>query len=144
MAHGFNYPTGQNSRRVDKDKFRAMVECPVISANTRIYAAGTTSLIEIPPGAIITRVGLWNTGTAFTSASVSVGTTGNLGLFLDKVSDMGVNAIKFSGLGGTVNANPMSGQYWPDGGTIKLAVTTSSTPGTDDASVKVLVWYTMT
>lgn len=141
MAGANVNPVSQNTYRCDKDKFKAMMASPVISAAISVTTAGTTNAVEVPPGAIVYDVGLWNLGTAIAGATISVGTVGSIGKFLANVSSIDSNGIKRSGLAGTVAANPIGGQYFSSGGVIQVGVAAG---GTDESRVKVLVWYTLT
>jgi len=134
---------GNHTDKFHTSSIRAqgIVDSPLISSGIRIGTAGTTNAVEVPPLSIITRVGLWNTGTAIAGATLNVGVTGTIDKFLDGVSTIASNDIKMSGLGGTVNADPVGGAYFASGGVIQLSVGAS---GTDDSTVKVLVWYTGT
>jgi len=133
---------GNNSDKFVTSSIRAqgLVDSPLISSGIRIGTAGTTNAVEIPPLSIVTKVGLWNTGTAISGATLCVGVEGTIDKFLDSVSTIAANDIKMSGLAGAVNADPVGGAYFASGGVIQLGVGA----GTDDSTVKVLVWYTGT
>lgn len=134
---------GNNSDKFVTSSIRAqgLVDCPLISSGIRIGTAGTTNAVEIPPLAIVTKVGLWNAGTAITGATLSVGVEGTIDKFLGVVSTIAAGDIKMSGLAGAVGADPVGGAYFASGGVIQLGV---GAGGTDDSTVKVLVWYTGT
>jgi len=134
---------GNHSDKFVTSSIRAqgLVDCPLISSGIRIGTSGTTDAVEIPPLAIVTKVGLWNTGTAIASASLSVGVSTVIDKFIDDASTIAANDIIFSGLAGTVDADPVAGAYFADGGVIQLIVKAT---GTDNSTVKVLVWYTGT
>ncbi len=140
MANAYVHPVGSESYRVDKDKFKANLESPLISAAISVKTAGTTNAVEVPPGAIVHEVKMWNIGTALASVDVSVGTVGAIGKFIASVTTMAGNEIKKSGLGGTVAAAPISGCYFSSGGVIQLGVASGAT---DNGRVKILVYYTM-
>lgn len=130
---------GQDKFKTNPFRAQALSDCPIVSAGVRIGTAGTTNMVEVPAGAIVTHVELWNTGTAFTGADLNVGVVGVIDKFIDGVTTIASNDIVKSGLAGGVAADPVSGAYFPSGGVIQLGVTTGT-----DSTVKVLVWYTGT
>ena len=134
---------GNNSDKFVCSAIRAqgLTDSPIISSGIRIGTGGTTDAVEIPPLSIVTKVGLWNAGTSFSSATIAVGVTGTIGKFFEGVSQIAANDIIFSGLAGTVDADPVGGAYFASGGVIQLGVTNNAT---DDSTVKILVWYTGT
>jgi len=134
---------GNNSDKFVTSAIRAqgLTDSPLISSGIRIGTAGTTNAVEVPPLSIVTKVGLWNAGTAITGATLSVGVEGTIDKFLGVVSTIAAADIKMSGLAGGVGADPVGGAYFASGGVIQLGV---GDGGTDDSTVKVLVWYTGT
>jgi hypothetical protein len=132
---------GQDKFKTNSFRAQALSDCPIISDGIRIGTAGTTDAVEVPAGAIVHKVALWNTGTAITGATLSVGVSGVIDKFLGVVSDIAANDIVIGGLAGTVAADPVGGAYFASGGVIQLGV---GSGGTDDSTVKVLVWYTGT
>uniref|UniRef100_A0A6M3IUN4 Uncharacterized protein n=1 Tax=viral metagenome TaxID=1070528 RepID=A0A6M3IUN4_9ZZZZ len=130
-----------NERETTHFRAKAVVKSPLISTGIRIGTAGTTNAVDVPPGAIVYRVGLWNAGTAIAGATLSVGVVGVIDKFLGVVSTIAAADIVFSGLAGGVNADPVGGAYFASGGTIQLGV---AALGIADSTVKILVWYTGT
>ncbi len=141
MAGANVYPIGNNTYKVDKDKFKANLSSPIISAALSITAAGTQNAVEIPPLAIVTDVAIWNLGTTIAGATLCVGTVGDIDKFLDNVSNLEKNGIIKSGLAGTVAATPISGAYFESGGVVQLS---AAAGGTDESRVMIMVWYTQT
>ena len=132
---------GQDKFKTNSFRAEALAKCPIISAGIRIGTAGTTDAVEVPAGAIVTEVLLWNTGTIIAGATLNVGVAEVIDKFIDGVSNMAANDIISSGLGGLVSADPVAGAYFASGGVIQLSV---GAGGTDDSTVKVLVYYTGT
>ena len=94
---------GNNSDKFVTSAIRAqgLTDSPLISSGIRIGTAGTTNAVEIPPLSIVTKVGLWNAGTAITGATLSVGVEGTIDKFLGAVStiaaaDIPANARKLT------------------------------------------------
>jgi len=130
---------GLEKNKLSPGRIEGLVESPLISASIRISTVATLDAVNIPPGVIVTKVGMWCYGSAFSSATLEVGVSGVIDKFFGKVSDMTANDVIFSGLGGTVAADPVGGAYFASGGTIQVGVT-----ATDEGTVKILVWYTAT
>jgi len=132
--------SNQNKHQISSIRLQGVCDSPIISAGIRIGTAGTTDAVEVPPLSIVTKVGIWNDGTAISGATLSVGVEGTIDKFLGAVSTIAADDIKMSGLAGTVNADPVGGAYFASGGVIQLGVGA----GTDDSTVKILVWFTGT
>ena len=132
---------GNKGNKFSSKSFRlqGLLDSPLVSDDIRISTCGTYSAVDVPPGAIVHKVGLWNKGTAISGATLNVGYGGTYDVFLDGVSAMAVDDIVMSGVGGTVAADPVGGRFFADGVTIKLQVATG---GSDESTVKVLVWWT--
>ena len=133
---------GNKSNKLQMSSIRAqgLLDSPVISSGIRVNASATTDAVEVPPLAIVHKVGIWASATAIAAATLSVGVASTIGKFLDSVTTIAANDVIYSGLEGTVDADPVGGAYFPSGGVIQLAVGA----GTLDSTVKIMVWYTGT
>ena len=136
------YLSNKNSKlEISSIRLQGLCDSPLISSGIRINASATTDAVEIPPLAIVHQVALWASATALASVSVNVGVASTVDKFIDGVTDLAANDIVFSGLAGTVAADPVGGAYFASGGVIQLSVDGGATM---DSTVKVLVWYTGT
>jgi len=117
---------------------KAWVKNPIISSAISVTSAtGTTLIGEVPAGSYVYRVGLMATATVAT-ATLDVGDASTKDRFLDGITDIAVNDIKMSGLGGAVGADPVTGHYYSAQTPIYLNVVATGALGT----VKGLIWYT--
>jgi len=130
-----------NKLQMDSIRLQGLCDSPFVSSGIRVNASATTNAVEVGPGVIVYGVGVWACATAIASASINVGVSGVIDKFLDGVTTIAANDIVMSGLGGTVDADPVEGAYFPSGGVIQLSVDSAATL---DSTVKVLVWYTGT
>ena len=130
-----------NKLQMSSIRLQGLCDSPLISSGIRVNSSATTNAVEVPPLSIVHKVGLWASATALASVSIDVGVEGTIDKFLDGVTDVAANDIKYSGLGGGVNADPVGGAYFASGGVIQLAVDSAATM---DSTVKVMVWYTGT
>ena len=130
-----------NKLQMSSIRLQGLCDSPLISSGIRVNSSATTNAVEVPPLSIVHEVGLWASATALASVSIDVGVEGTIDKFLDGVTDVAANDIKYSGLAGGVNADPVGGAYFASGGVIQLAVGAGATM---DSTVKVLVWYTGT
>lgn len=129
----------QNRHAISALRLQGIVDSPIVSGSLRVSTVGTLDGVEVPPGAIVYRIGLWNYGSAITGASLKVGTVGDIEKFFERVSAMDENEIRIAGVVGTNQASVVGGCYFESGGVIQLAMHAG---GTDEGSVKLLVWYT--
>ena len=123
---------------MSSNKAQSVVDSPFLSAAVDLQTAATTSVFDVPPGAYVHQVLLLCSGTAVSGADIDVGDSGTTDRFIDGVTDMAKNDMVGSGLGGAVNADPVQGRYYPNGGIIQVKVNGTVSAGT----VKVLVFWT--
>jgi len=125
------YLDGKNGFAIDEDRLADFTVCPRISAEVALDATGTTNLIEVPPGTLITKVALWNNSdTALGGAAdVDVGLSGDTDKFIDGLAELVANDITISS----------TGAYTANGDTVSITVNTAAAAG---STGKVLVWYT--
>ena len=131
----------KNKFQMSSIRLQGMCDSPLVSSGIRVNSSATTNAVELPPLSIVHKVALWASATALASVSIDVGVESTIDKFLDGVTDVAANDIKYSGLAGGVNADPVGGAYFASGGVIQLAVGAGATM---DSTVKVLVWYTGT
>lgn len=129
---------GQDKFGISSGRLQALIDSPIISEEISIASTGVLDAVEVLPGAIVKRVGLWNNGDAISGADLDVGVTGCADKFLDGVTTIAANDIVWSGLAGAVGADPVGGAYFASGAVIQLDVNTA----VSDRTVKVLVEYT--
>ena len=141
MAETYSFIVGNpnlDRHSICAGRLQGIVDSPLVSKSLRIGTAGTQNAIAIPADTLVTRVGLWLVGTSCTGATLSVGVVGSIYKFISKVSSMTKNDIVMSGQAGSGAGTIATGAYFSSSGNIQLAV---GAGGTDDSSVRVLVWY---
>ena len=136
MAKDFWLGTpNQDKHGVSSEKLDNLVKSPFVSAQIDFTATGATNAIYIPAGTIVTKVGIVSK-VAMTSGDVDVGDSTTADLFIDGLSVLAADEIKFGGVAGTAGADPNGGKYYSAASYIVVTVN-----GTPDAGSPYIIAY---